>query len=395
MAASRFLGAQSGEAKSRSYNAPASGSLLMCAYNRFEPGKGFQPGKRRVRNLSLDPMLWTDFNFTPGHSLLFLYSPNRKLLFVSYADSTESSARFYLAILDFTTAAPPRVIEYPGPRTGFLRDPELVLSADGRWLYTVCHHIHPCQMSPGSFAPEVTVVTDLDCSQAEDFVYTFDVNSLRFVPSTVGFLKSNSETLTLVPTSGEREFNIYYGEGIVQRCLVAEDGKLIQKAGSVSPVLHSSALVSQASYSVRGAPDQPVYLVQPERVLLLSGEEPKAFAIDPPQPGDMKNNRTFLSGDWRLMFIVTMRLDPPKNVLAWRIATYRTDTFAKVRELEITPPVAVAANRDGSLLYCAENGCSNCITKVSGLQVRDSQTLRVVKDLVLGEEMFSNYYVVP
>jgi hypothetical protein len=138
-----------------------------------------------------------------------------------------------------------------------------------------------------------------------------------------------------------------------------------------------------------------VYLVQPERVLLLSGEEPKAFAIDPPQPGDMKNNRTFLSGDGRLMFIVTMRLDPPKNVLAWRIATYRTDTFAKVRELEITPPVAVAANRDGSLLYCAENGCSNCITKVSGLQVRDSQTLRVVKDLVLGEEMFSNYYVVP
>jgi hypothetical protein len=85
-----------------------------------------------VRNVMLDPPTWVDL--ASGYSLLYLYSPEHKLLFVSYADSTEPGAHNYLRVIDFAGASASRVFEYPGPRTGHRSKPALVLSADGRQL---------------------------------------------------------------------------------------------------------------------------------------------------------------------------------------------------------------------------------------------------------------------
>src|ERR1017187_6232920 len=236
--------------------------------------------------------------------------------------------------------------------------------------------------------------TDDDCSFDEAFVYTFDVGSQRFL-SNAGVVRIwNYEDMMLVPTSATSEFDLYHTrEGLLEHCKISVDGTMHCTWG---PVLRPASNSGATSYSVRSVSGDVAYLVQAGNVLRLSLKAPKTFPIEPPAQGFHLKSPA-LSGDGRLMFVLTARVIPQDVIIRggtrpddWtgRVTVYHTDTFEKVREGEISwATYDLSADREGKTLYR--------MSRSVGLEILDAQNFKVVKELALSEEPFGDLLVVP
>ena len=372
---------------------PKGGSLFIATANSSNIGRV------RVRHLDLDPVSWTDLKAV--YEPLFLYSRDRKALYVSYSDTAQLPQRHYLDVIDFTGTRPPSThpLGWDGNTRNFH---SLQLSVEGRWLCMMEDRIHPAQMSPPARGE---VVNDLDASYGETLAYIFDLDNMRFASQAPLLVHScGPEEICFEPHADHekrvRRVSRRKPDRISNSASVSPNKIRIREAvwssPEVTPIMseqdHSDAYWAFRARAVIGG---PTYVIEPAGVVWVWGDRSRRFSVDAVPAGRVLG-RPALSGDGRFIFVPTHKNENDVRRLVnggGRVTVYRTEGFIKVRELESpTALLEIYSNGDGSILYDA--GFRSHMSVDGMLRVLDAQSLRVMQMVSLKGEPIERIYPV-
>jgi hypothetical protein len=278
-----------------------------------------------------------------GYEPVFSYSQQAKALYVA---SKDAQNHYSLGIIDFTNARTPQAFPYPETSSAWRSSPQIALSPDGKRLYTLRSRIHAAQISPASI-PRGTVVTDLDASYEELVLFTFDLPRMAFLP-------------VRLPAESSQ---------------FGADQSLLDWRPQTTPFrVHSTR---------RGE----TYLIEPGRIIRQKGNQSAEFPIDPAPDGHSLRPPA-LGGDDQFLFVpVGPGSYGPAEKGKWSLRTYLTDPLRKMSEVPSPRPIfQLQSNGMGSMFF------DNLAGK---MQIMESTTLGLLREIVFDGEEVTSIYVVP